>query len=65
MTEIDLRMVLARAQARAEADGFAWNLDARERGNRRLLSEARRRLYIQKAQDELNTATTPLPTSST
>lgn len=52
-TEIDPQMVLARAQARAEADGFAWNLDIRNRG-KRLLSEARRRLYIQDPREELN-----------
>jgi hypothetical protein len=54
-TEIDPQMVLARAQARAEADGVAWNLDIRDRG-KRLLSEARRRLYIQDAREELGKA---------
>jgi len=50
--EIDQRTVIGRAQAHAEADGFAWNFDTASRG-KRLLSEARRRLYIQKAVDEL------------
>jgi hypothetical protein len=51
-TEIDPQLVLARAQKCAEADGFAWNLDVRDRGGKRLLSEARRRLYIQNAREE-------------
>jgi hypothetical protein len=56
MTEIDpIRTVLARAKACAEADGFAWNIEATVKGKRRLLSEARRRFYIQNAREELST----------
>ena len=44
--EIERRIVLARAKANAEAEGFAWYFDQRNRG-KRPLSEARRRLCIQ------------------
>jgi hypothetical protein len=52
MARIDEGMVLKRAKARAEQDGFAWYLDAKQ--DSRPLSEARRRLYLAKARVELS-----------
>jgi hypothetical protein len=54
MKELDQRILVAGAQERAEAEGFAWHLDSILSRGKRPLSEARRRLYIQRARDELN-----------
>jgi|HubBroStandDraft_6_1064221.scaffolds.fasta_scaffold19685_7 hypothetical protein len=61
MAEIDEQMVLTRAKARSEQDGFTWYFDVTplKPGTAfadipRPLSEARRRLYLEKAREELN-----------
>ncbi len=55
--EIDEIAVLKQARARSEQDGFTWYLDLAPRGTAlkdiRLLSEARRRLYLARARAEL------------
>ena len=50
MTRIDESMVVKRAKAHSEQDGFTWYVEV-ARG--RPLSEARRRLYLAKARAEL------------
>jgi hypothetical protein len=60
MAHVDEAMVLARAKANSERDGFTWYLEI----IRRPLSEARRRLYLEKARAELRReadASGPLP----
>jgi hypothetical protein len=60
MEEIDEKMVLARAKERCEQAGFAWYFDftpirprTAPHASRRPLSEAARRLYLEKAREEL------------
>jgi hypothetical protein len=61
MEEVDEEMVLARAKERCEQAGFTWYLDFTPRrlrtephASRQPLSEAGRRLYLEKAREELN-----------
>jgi len=52
MAEINDAAVLTRAQVLAERDGFDWKPGPKFE-LRRLLSEARRRLYVLNAREEL------------
>jgi hypothetical protein len=60
MEEVDEELVLKRAKERCEQAGFAWYLDftplrlrTAPHANRQPLSEAARRLYLEKAREEL------------
>lgn len=50
MTDIDESMVIQRAKARSEQDGFTWYIEV---AGGRPLSEARKRLYLANARAEL------------
>ena len=56
MALIDENMVVRRAKERSKQDGFTWYFDFNPRraaNDGRLLSEARRRLYLEKARHKL------------
>ena len=53
MAVVDQKLMLERAKARAVQDSFAWDLNSVRRGTRPL-SEARRPLYLEQAEDEPN-----------
>lgn len=59
MATVDQRLVLERARAMAEEDGFAWRLDSPGHRHMRPLSEARRELYVQRAREELSNQSPP------